>query len=86
MKNKEVEFADKVLKHYANENQIPVRSTSDLSPLETWLIKRLFSAVEILLIDSNEIWTQARNLDEKDFEQWMFEVQKDVIIINSKKD
>jgi hypothetical protein len=39
--NEKAEFAIQVLKQYSIENQVPVRSTSDLSPLEQWLILRL---------------------------------------------
>ena len=41
--NEKAEFAVRVLKEYALENQIPARSTSDLSPMEQWLILRLFA-------------------------------------------
>ena len=37
------EFAVSVLKQYALENQVTTRSTSDLSPLEQWLILQLFA-------------------------------------------
>ncbi len=36
------EFAVEILKQYATENGIPARSTSDLSPMEEWLIIQLF--------------------------------------------
>lgn len=39
--NEKAEFAVKTLKEYAKQNQVPVRSTSDLSPLEEWLIMDL---------------------------------------------
>lgn len=39
--NDKAEFAVKILKEYAEENLIPPRSTSDLSPMEEWLILRL---------------------------------------------
>jgi hypothetical protein len=35
-------FAVKVLRQYAEENLIPARDTSDLSPMEQWLIIQLF--------------------------------------------
>lgn len=41
--NEKAEFAVSILKEYAEENQIQGRSTSDLSPLEQWLILRLFN-------------------------------------------
>ena len=41
--NKKAEFAVKLLKQYAFETQ-QVKSTSDLSPLEKWLIFQLFFA------------------------------------------
>ena len=41
MKDK-AEFAVKILLEYAKENGINGRDTTDLSPLETWLILRLF--------------------------------------------
>lgn len=30
-----------ILRQYANENGIPIRSTSDLSPLEIWLVNEI---------------------------------------------
>jgi hypothetical protein len=41
--NEKAEFAVHVLKQYAHENQVPARSTSDLSPMEQWLILRLLA-------------------------------------------
>ena len=41
--NKEAEFAVKILHQYAKENSVIPRSTSDLSPLEGWLIKNLLN-------------------------------------------
>lgn len=38
------EFAVSILQEYANENQILIRSTSDLSPLEAWLLERMYKA------------------------------------------
>jgi len=52
--NEKVEFAVRVLKQYALENQIPARSTSDLSPMEQWLILRLLAVIKSLP-DSDEI-------------------------------
>ena len=73
--NEKAEFAVRVLKEYALENQVPARSTSDLSPMEQWLILRLLAVVKSLP-DSDEIRMKARELDEKDFAQWMFEFKK----------
>ena len=73
--NEKAEFAVRVLKQYALENQIPARSTSDLSPMEQWLILRLLAVIKSLA-DSDEIRMKARELDEKDFAQWMYEFQK----------
>ena len=70
--NEKADFAVRVLKQYALENQIPARSTSDLSPMEEWLILRLLAVIKSLP-DSDEIRMKARELDEKDFAQWMFE-------------
>jgi hypothetical protein len=39
-----------ILKHYADENGTIVRSTSDLSPLESWLLCHLSGM--LLLIDN----------------------------------
>lgn len=39
--NEKAAFAVGVLKKYAHENQVPPRSTSDLSKLEQWLILEL---------------------------------------------
>jgi len=36
-------FAVEILYQYARENQVIPCSTSDLSPLEQWLIKRLYN-------------------------------------------
>jgi len=73
--NEKAEFAVRVLKQYALENQIPARSTSDLSPMEQWLILRLLAVIKSLP-DSDEIRMKALVLDEKDFAQWMYELQK----------
>ena len=73
--NEKAEFAVRVLKQYALENGIPARSTSDLSPMETWLILRLLAVIKSLP-DSDEIRMKARELDEKNFAQWMYELQK----------
>jgi hypothetical protein len=40
--NDKAEFAVKILLEYAKENGINGRDTTDLSPLEKWLIIRLF--------------------------------------------
>jgi hypothetical protein len=73
--NEKAEFAGRVLRQYALENQVPARSTSDLSPMEQWLILRLLAVIKSLP-DSDEIRIKARELDEKDFAQWMWELQK----------
>ena len=73
--NEKAEFAVRVLKEYALENQVPARSTSDLSPMEQWLILRLLAVIKSLP-DSDEIRMKARELDEKDFAQWMYELQR----------
>ena len=70
--NEKAEFAVRVLKQYALENQIPARSTSDLSQMEQWLILRLLAVIKSLP-DSEEIRMKARELDEKDFDQWWWE-------------
>ena len=70
--NEKAEFAVRVLKQYALENQIPARSTCDLSQMEQWLILHLFAVIK-LLPDSDEIRMKARELDEKDFDQWWWE-------------
>ena len=77
--NEKAEFAVRVLKQYALENQVPARSTSDLSPMEQWLILRLLVVIKSLP-DSDEIRIKARELDEKDFAQWMYEIQKGNVI------
>jgi len=41
--NKKQNFLVKVLREYAKENKTVCRSTSDLSPLEEWLILRLYN-------------------------------------------
>ena len=67
--NEKAEFVVRLLKQYALETQIPARSTSDLSPMEQWLILRLLAVIKSLP-DSDEIRMKARELDEKDFAQW----------------
>jgi hypothetical protein len=54
-------FAVDILKRYAKENQIQARSTSDLSPLEQWLMLYIFNInKKELLIDFlnwlNDVW------------------------------
>ena len=44
--NDKAEFAVEILREYAKQNQTPVRSTSDLSPLEQWLILRLADTLD----------------------------------------
>ena len=44
--NGKAEFAVKILLEYANENGINGRDTTDLSPLEKWLILRLYNVEE----------------------------------------
>lgn len=73
--NEKAEFAVRVLRQYSLENQVPARSTSDLSPMEQWLILRLLAVIKSLP-NSDEIRMKARELDEKDFAQWMYEIQK----------
>jgi hypothetical protein len=41
MSNKKAEFAVEILKEYAHQNKVMLRSTSDLSKLEEWLIIEL---------------------------------------------
>jgi hypothetical protein len=77
--NEKAEFAVKVLKQYAHENQVPARSTSDLSPMEQWLILRLLAFTNSLP-DYNEIYQKVQEVDEKDFAQWMYEWQKGNIV------
>lgn len=43
---KRINFILTLLREYSHENQIPIRSTSDLSPLEEWLLIRLFDKSE----------------------------------------
>lgn len=45
------EFAVKKLKQYAEENNVLPRSTTDLSPLEQWLLLQLFN--------TNSVWKRA---------------------------
>ena len=40
--SKKAKFAVEIIKQYAKENQVPERSTSDLSKFEEWLIIQLF--------------------------------------------
>ena len=55
-RNEKAEFAVKILLEYAGENQVPARSTSDLSPLEQWLILRLYNGGEFFI--DFAIWVQ----------------------------
>ena len=45
--NKLARFTVKILKKYAKEQGINPRNTSDLSPLEKWLILELYSQEDI---------------------------------------
>lgn len=45
-RNKIADFAVKIIDEYAKENGINARDTTDLSPLEQWLILRLYNVVE----------------------------------------
>jgi hypothetical protein len=55
--NKETtgEFAVKVLREYSVSNALPIRSTSDLSPLEEWLIVKLKESNELMGILTDTI-------------------------------
>jgi len=44
--NEEASFAIKTLRRYADEKGIPHRSTSDLSPLEEWLIMEMYKLAQ----------------------------------------
>lgn len=55
--NPKVEFVIQVLKQYAKENSIIIRSTSDLSPLEQWLLIKLYDTYK----QSKETTTLARS-------------------------
>ena len=44
--NELAEYAVKILKQYADEKHTTVRGTSDLSPLEEWLIIKLFNEMK----------------------------------------
>lgn len=61
MKNK-AEFAVNILLEYAKENGINGRDTTDLSPLESWLILRLYNIEGQLTIPdvSNCEWCGAK--------------------------
>lgn len=41
--NEKVDFAVNILERYAKENKTLVRGTTDLSPLEQWLIIELYN-------------------------------------------
>lgn len=45
--NKKAKFAVKTLKEYAIENQTTARGTTDISPLEEWLILKLYDIERI---------------------------------------
>lgn len=45
--NEKAEFAVEILKEYAKQNQVLLRSTSDLSKLEEWLITELLRVKKI---------------------------------------
>jgi hypothetical protein len=44
--NNKAKFAVALLQRYAKENLLPARSTSDLGPLEHWLISELYKKME----------------------------------------
>ena len=46
--NDTAKYAVKILKKYAKEKGTMVRGTSDLSPLEEWLIKMMYTFYKIL--------------------------------------
>jgi len=48
------EFATEMLKQYAKENCVITRSTSDLSPLEEWLIVKLYEEARVGEISKQE--------------------------------
>ena len=49
--NEVAEFAVKKLKQYAKENHTHVRTTSDISPLEEWLLIALHKAENLPISD-----------------------------------
>ena len=75
MKDK-AKFANKILLEYAKENGINGRDTTDLSPLETWLILRLFSvsgslpSVDPLDDENSEIHKIGREIAEMSDEEF----------------
>jgi hypothetical protein len=71
--NEKAEFAVNILKKYASEHQTTVRSTSDLSPLEEWLILRLFVTTKLL-----PILEEGMILEYKDLTGRWYEYTKDL--------
>lgn len=53
--NKQISKAIKILKQYADESQVLIRGTSDLSPLEEWLLLQLTTTQDSLDIKEKEI-------------------------------
>jgi len=60
-----VKFAMQLMHKYAYENQIPARSTSDLSPFEQWLIFEYFRHVKYSCPECGS----SRILEAKDYTQ-----------------
>ena len=61
--NKQAEFAVALLKQYADIQQTLVRATDDLSPLEQWLMLKLYNSF-IAEVNSTAYWKQE---DQKEF-------------------
>ena len=72
--NKKAEFAVKTLKEYDKQIGIGARNTSDLSPLEQWLIIELF-LVKIELnkktIDINDVVSKLKDKKITDLLNWV---------------
>ena len=74
MKEKILQMVDAYWK-FDNQQQ-PISSWHDKQDLLKALEELLQPAVIKSLPDSDEIRMKARELDEKDFAQWMYELQK----------
>ena len=59
--NKAYEEAIKILEQYAKEQQTLMRGTTDLSPLEEWLLIKLIKAHEVSREVAKKAYNEARN-------------------------
>lgn len=74
--NKKAKFAVKLLKEYALENQTTARSTSDISPLEEWLILKLYDIERIAEEQDKSVIDKIKNLFEEEGPEYFIGVDR----------